>query len=462
MKMMNATLRKSSTGETVTDRWVEYAVCLTGCWVTVIFIISLFNVRWFVPGDFSYQETMIYHGIMIPLLLLFYFTVIQYFSLKLFYKRFWIIVFVIAVFFAGIGSVFHVEESFSFAAALQVTGMVLIDILGFVLFFGIIFKVWGKDRENGPAYLLLLFSILAVLIAAPLGHLAGFNIDLGAEFFPVINRWIHNLGITADTFQEGVVTSHSHLIVAAFLFALASMFVLFFHIQGQIQRKIINAGLWIILLSLVCVTAVYIFSALFGWEPPDIFMSGPGGIPLDDLFLASGLTGLLVLIAGLWEMPKNLSGHSQDGVRMVVFLCWLFLFIGTVIPGIYIELHEQFYGGGATPAPGAQYDQVFIRVHMLFSFLFLPIVLTFLLAIGYRYDKTGKSSFLPVVFIWSSVVAIVILLIGEFLWFITLNKIVFFVGFIIGGAALLSGTFSFLPTKLHDNKEIVSNSDNST
>ncbi|NIA09221.1 MAG: hypothetical protein GWP10_05665 [Nitrospiraceae bacterium] len=306
-------------------------------------------------------------------------------------------------------------------------------------------KERAKVAEIHAGFWLLFFSVLAILVAAPFGHLAGWINDFGTQSFPGLGAWIRTTGMKATDFQDGLISSHSHLIIAAFWCALSALTAIYFQypFRPKWKKSTGTLGLWIALISLLLATIIYLLSAILGWEPPAFFGSDPNGVPLDDLVLTIGGVGLLLVLVGLSGVPTGDKSRPftflQKNIRLAIFLAWISSFVGAVVMGIYIEFHENFYGAGRAPAPGAINDNIFIRAHLLFPFFLLPIIFTVLLAVGCRHNQINTPGPWPFAFVWTSIVGMALGLIGEIMWFLTLEKTTFLAGIIIMGTALIAG-----------------------
>ncbi len=438
--------------------WSEFAVFLAACWIAGALVSSPFlGIHWLIPGDFKYSTAMYYHGITVPALVLLYLLVKKIFPLKLLNRRAYAVGAILSILCVGFGSILNVEKGLSVVCLMQIAGMVMADLLGAALLVAMVmFSVREKEKvtEIKAAFWLFFCSILAILIAAPLGHLAGWIIDLGTSSFPGLGVLLRMTDMKAADLQNNFVGSHSHLMVAAFLCALSAFTAIYYRYQfrPKWKRRITTLGLWITLSCLLLATMIYIISALLGWEPPSFFSSGPNGIPLDDLVLTIGEIGFLLLLAGLFgsRAGDELRAYSslQKNIRFAVFLVWIFGFIGAVALGIDIEFHETFYGAGIPPALGALNDKVFIRAHLLFPFFLLPTIFTVLLAVGCKYNQAQSSKGLAsmaILFVWISIVGMVLGLTGEFLWFLTLRDSTFLAGMVIMGIALVVGAMSLWP-----------------
>ena len=432
----------------------DFAIFFTVSWIFLALVLSpLFGIQWFTPGNFNYPTAMYYHSLMVPVLILLYLLSKELFPLRFVNQRIYVVNAILAVLFVGIGSIFNTGKGISIAAAIQIFGLFLTDILGIVLVIALFLFAREENKKTAKpnlAFWLLLASIISILMAAPLGHLAGWYTDIGLNSIPGLQALLDTSHLNSVDFQEGLVGSHSHLIVAALMSGLAAVTVLYFQYQSQSgwKKRISSLGLWMTLISLLLATAIYVFSVA-GWEPPTLFVSGPNGIPLDDVILSVQGIGFLILIAGLsgnlaW-MDNKFFGPIITKVRFSVFVNWIAGFTGAVLMGIYIEFNEGLYGAGLPPAPLALNDSIFIRVHMLFPFLLLPIIFAVTLAIGCRYKRSARLPAWPTIFIWISLLGMFLGLAGEFFWFITLNASIFIISMLIMGLALLFGSISLWP-----------------
>lgn len=452
----NKKIKEQSKGEKVVA-FPDFAIFFAVGWIAVALLSSpFFRVHWFAPGDFSYSGAMYYHAIMVPVLILLYLLTIKILPLHLANGRAYSGGAILSILFVGLGSVFNTSKGISVVTVAQIIGMVMTDCLGIILIVAMAkwtLVEYRKARKTGMAFWLLFSSIMAILIAAPFGHLAGWCFDIGIKSIPGSSVVLNTINIKTDDFQDGLVASHSHLIVAALLCGLAAVAAIYLQYQSRVdwRKRISGLGLWIVLISLLLATAIYVLSAIVGWEPPVLFASGPNGIPLDDTVLTALAIGFLMLMVGLSGSLK--SAHTEfcypikAPIRISIFLNWIFGFTGAVLTGIYIELNEGFYGAGVSPAPGALSDNIFIRAHLLYPFFFLPTILAVTLAVGYKYNHTTVLRPWPRHFVQTSVFGMLLGLVGELLWFTTGRDYVFIAAIFVMGIALIAGMISLWPNK---------------
>ncbi len=344
------------------------------------------GVHWFQPGDFDWRTAMAYHGILIPawmLLVLAYARTAAELSEP---SRQWIRAGAAgAAIFTGVGGLLIRREGLSAGALLQILGLTFADVtalIALVSAFRDHFRRKEFAGEQRLAWWTVSIAMVALSLATPLGHLAGAVRDLGKSFF-LFSAHVSALGKPADAVLDGYVGSHSHQIVAAFL---AAAFVLPLlrssQAPGGIAQRARRLGLALVLAATVAQAGLYQYCAWLAWEPPDLFANGPNGMPLDDFVLALLGIGLLLLVPALWAAPAKTESrppaHPAAMGRLTAALLLCFL-AGVVALGVWIEFHEGFFGHAEGAAPGVANDEAYIRAHMLFGFMILPLLLGTLL-----------------------------------------------------------------------------------
>ncbi len=435
-------------------RPAEYALFFTALWIAVALVASIFRgIPWLEVGDFGYATAMYYHGIMIPVLVMLYLLVRK--AIWAESGKGWIyeVCAIISIALVGIGSFFNVGNHFSLAAAIQVAGMVAVDLMGIVLLLSLVRTARRKGAVSLDVSFWLLFcSLFTILITAPLAHLAGWMADFDIRNVPGMGGLLALSKLDYSDFHESLVAAHSHLIMISVLTAFSSLAVRLFQyrIFSRGRKRLCEIGLWMALIGLLSAAIIYVLSAIFGWEPPCLFASGSNGMPLDDVVLTLVFTAFLVIAASLYPFSprgeRGLSPRVLSKIRRALSLNWICSFLGAVILGIYIEFHEAFYGAGMAPAPGALNDNIFIRAHMLYPFFLLPVTFAFLLAVGYRHaNPAARFHKRTNTFIWLSVIGMPLSLLGECIWVFSRNSHLFLTGLLILVVALLAGAMDLFP-----------------
>lgn len=197
--------------------------------------------------------------------------------------------------------------------------------------------------------------------------------------------------------------------------------------------------MYITLTATVAQTALYQYCACTGYEPPDLFASGPNGLPLDDLILIILGVGLLFLTpALLFRNTKDINAryHPKHINRTISFILLAYI-ISVVALGLYIEFHEQFFGHAEGNASGVPNDLAYIRAHLLFGFMVVPLLLGTLLNMDLLKGKKQLSLLLGIV-----ILIITAGLAGTFTWTLLLSPILIEISVYL--TALLLFVFAFL------------------
>lgn len=215
--------------------WSDLVIFVAACWIGGALLLSpLSGIHWLVPGDFKYRTAMYYHGLMVPVLILLYLLTVNILPLKVLNRRIYGIGAISSILFVGLGSMFNFKKGLSAASLVQITGMVMTDILGIVLAVALVaFAIQDEkiSRINTP-FRVVLSSMVAILAAALLGHLSGWTIDLGIKSFPGATALLHATGMKPLAFHEGLLSSHSHLMVFAVLCWLVAITAIAFGYQS--------------------------------------------------------------------------------------------------------------------------------------------------------------------------------------------------------------------------------------
>ncbi|NOY68070.1 MAG: hypothetical protein GXP53_01050 [Deltaproteobacteria bacterium] len=417
---------------------------------------ALFKISWMDPGDYDFRTTMYFHGIMAPSLLLFYLLAVFITPVKELSGKGYLIAVMAAVFLLCAGSMFNLHKGLSFAAGIQISGFFLLDILGIILAAGLIkfYRAQSmRQKKAGIAILTLFSSVVFILMAGTLGHLLGWAQDLGINSIPGIKGWLVITGAASEAFMENVKTSHSHLIVAAYLCGLAALTAIRFGDEKMAGHKkaLYYTGLWMMLAGITAAAGLYLVSALGNRDIPAVFISGhhgENGLALDDLILGMVLSGGALLLFGLAFFHDKNNPQSIHHLRSALFINWLCGFIGSVFIGYYIEFHETFFGGGELPAPGAANDLAFIRAHLLYSFMFLPLVFILILAIDLFPARNGRLERFTGLLPPAAIIIVIAGLCAEFVWVVTLNNVFFKLSMALLVLLIVSGTIVLYPRGL--------------
>ena len=405
------------------NKTLSISIAILAGWTGIMIMLYLLTgVQWFQPGDFSFRTAMAYHGLMIPawlMLILAYLRQTEYPGL---FGKLSGTGAVVAGILTGIGALMIHDTGFSFWTVIQVTGMVIAELTALsvlIMSFRYYFATSGVNF-NKTAWWTVTTGLIAMSLATPLGHLAGAIKDMG-DNFPLLLKHAGLLNMPVEEVVDGYIGSHSHEILGAFL---AAAFALPLIRKPQEETGTVSllekTGLYIILTATVAQTALYQYCAWFGYEPPDLLASGPNGLPLDDLILIILGVGLLLLIPILlFRNTKDINAryHSKSINRTISFILLAYI-ISVVALGLYIEFHEQFFGHAEGNAPGVPNDLAYIRAHLLFGFMVVPLLLSTLLNMDLLKNKKQLSLLLGIV-----IVTITAGLAGTYTWTLLLSPL---------------------------------------
>lgn len=125
----------------------------------------------------------------------------------------------------------------------------------------------------------------------------------------------------------------------------------------------------------------------------------------------------------------------------------IFITVGWILVALLLSplFKVHWLTAGDFKYASALNDQIFIRAHLLYPFLLLPIIFTITLAVGIKYKRTKALPFWPELFIRASLLGMVLGLVGEILWFTILNSVLFMAAIFIMILALIPGLLSLWP-----------------
>lgn len=264
----------------------------------------------------------------------------------------------------------------------QIFGFFALDEILLVLLVAIVAE-WRAGRRE----LTMAVSGLAagsMFAAAVIGHLAGWIMEFGTGFPPVIGSYATAAGFASgDDFAGALVGSHSHdMAVAIMGFAVVLVAVQFgaTAFTGA-ARAVVRLGLGMVGLGVAVMTVMYVAMAFSTWGPPTLFVSGAdgaNGIAGDDV-----VTGVFVMGGGLLVAAGLLAGHAVQSrpIRLAALWAWILSFATVVIAGFAIEMNEAYFGAGDPSAAGAAKDAVFTWFHQDIGLFLLPAIVLVMIAV---------------------------------------------------------------------------------
>ncbi len=429
------------------DLHFKNTISILSMWIALMLALySIVGIKWFHAGDFSFRTAMAYHGILIPAWLLLLISYSRHFSRSDFMIKLLSVCAISGAILTGTGSLFIHSQGISFGTIVQVIGMIIAEITALLIIIAS-FIYYFKNKEihhNQIAWWTVSLSLIGLSVAAPLGHIAGAAKDFGASFHLFIN-FANKLGLSANDAIDGFTDSHSHQILSAFLAAAFSMPFLQEVNKKQNVLSLEKIGLFIVLIATIAQVFLYQYCAWTAWEPPTLFSNGVNGIPLDDFILSILGLGFLFLIPSLLRKNKkrvsiDYYSHFTKQILSIILIAYI---ISVVALGIFIEFHEQFFGHGQANSLGLVNDLSYIRAHILFGFMIIPVLLAVLLNKSSLDAARGQKT----IDLWFILFLIIIGFIGVFAWTFFLFPSILKISFYLSIVYLFMFAFHFQPKK---------------
>jgi hypothetical protein len=359
--------------------FISHSISTLLVWsILMFFVPQLLGIQWFAPADFPWREAMALHGILVSawmLLMLASWQLLKPQQNETTSK--WIsAAAIISSLLTGIGGLSITGPGISAGAMLQIAGMFCADFTALLCLFWIGRNILRLDRPGGHrvAHWGLLVTLVAISLATPLGHLAGALMDIGNSL--PLHAQTGPMGTDIQAVMKRFAGSHSHEAIAGFIGAMVLVAVLQSEERdGGWVVRFEWIGCVLILLATLAQVAIYQYSAWAGWEPPTLFASGEGGMPLDDLVLSILGGGMLCLCPSLLTSFRKESSGRPERWRGIAFAVLIVSFVVAIIGmGIFIEFNESFFGHGEDAAPGVLNTQDYIRGHIVFGFTMIPLL----------------------------------------------------------------------------------------
>lgn len=361
----------------------------------------------------DFWGSMYLHGLLTALVGLLAIVICQAFTVRSRSARASIAISVIVATLAtGVGGIFDTRlPGAETALFTQNVGFLALDALLCALILGMAGEARRRARATrGLAFWVALSAALATLIAAMLGHLAGWLLEFGA--WPgFVAGYLRSLGVDTGTFTADLIVAHSRAMMSGVMALLVSLAAQQFGGDrlGRAAHVALRAGLVMVLVGVAATTGIYVAMGLFGWQPPLVFQSGGGanGLLLDQVVL--GLT--VMLGGGVTIIALAVGRGAHHPLRIAAAWTWSLSFATVVLAGFAIELDETHFGAGALGAAGAASDAVFTWIHQdIGLFLFPALVLVSVVAERYLAEREQER------ITWPLMVGTAITFIGAMLW----------------------------------------------
>jgi hypothetical protein len=430
-----------------------------------VFVSNPFQSETSASASPDYAHIMFLHGLLIGMVGLMALLACQILCLRSTHVRLWIIGgTIVATILAAVGGIWdRTVPGSEVAMWTQVFGFFALDEILLVLLVGII----GEWRTRSSAvrtlpYVGAALATASMFLAALMGHLAGWIMEFGPNFPPLIGGYAQAVGFaSSDDFVHALVGSHSHEMAVAVMALIVILLAQQFGsgIRKGFSHALATTGLVMVAAGTVVMTAIYLTAAFTTWSPPPWFVSGPGGangIASDDV-----ITGILVMGGGVLVAVALVMGRSllRRPVRLAAAWAWILSFATVVMAGYAIELNEVYFGAGDPKAVGAANDAVFTWLHQDIGLFLLPAIVLVMLAVERLINHRQRR---PGVIAWTVIVGTTITFAGGLVYvFVTPmlygpGYILSTVGLLVVGIALLATLWWGVPSPFERAKHVPS------
>ncbi len=410
-----------------------------------VFVANPFQSETSASATPDYARVMFLHGLLIGMVGLMSLLACQVLRLRSTHVRIWITGgTVVATILAAVGGIWdRTIPGSEVPMWTQIFGFFALDEILIVLLIGIV-GAWRSRSHAIPTitYVAAALAAASMFIAAIMGHLAGWIMEFGPNFPPLIGSYAHFAGFaSSDDFTGALVGSHSHeMAVAVMAMIVALLAVQFgYGIRKGVSRALATTGIIMVAAGTVVVTAMYTIAAFTTWSPPAWFVSGPdgaNGIASDDV-----ISGILIMGGGVLVAAALIVGRQlfRRPVRLAAAWAWVLSFATVVVAGYAIEMNTVFFGAGDPQAAGAANDAVFTWLHQDIGLFLFPAIVLVMLAVE-RLVNHGHPGWIG----WTIIVGTSITFLGGLVYvFVTPalygpGYIVATVGLVIVGMALLA------------------------
>jgi hypothetical protein len=371
----------------------KLVVHATFCWLLLFALGSIgvanpFFTEKSASAPIDTWHAMYLHGLLIGMVGIAVLMTMSVFRLR--WRHAWLLIplgVLVATLFDTVGGIFdrHIPGGSADQAAMwaQIVGFFALDEILIVIVVAFLLD-WRtrSDSSRRLSFHVAWVASASMLIAAVMGHLAGWILDYGNT-----PHWIGSYaryeGESISDLQANLIGSHSHEMVVSFMVLVIAASVAFF---GERQRReqfanLRRLGLLAALVSTVGFTVLYVAAGFTSWPLPTLFQSahGANGLASDDLATSVGMVG------GLLALVATLLARTSRPLAPAAAAAWSWLLsVGMVVAtGYWIEFNETHYGAGG-PAPGAKADAVYTWFHQDTGLFLFPL-LTLTMLVSARY-----------------------------------------------------------------------------
>lgn len=419
-------------------------------WLVLFAVISVFVANPFQSETSAgatpdYARVMFLHGLLIGMVGLMALLTCRVICLHSKHVRVWIAGGVmVATVLAAVGGIWdRTIPGSEVPMWTQIIGFFALDEILVLLMAGMVAE-WrrGLPITRTLPFVAAFFASAAMLLAALMGHLAGWIMEFG-NFPTFLGNFAHFAGFASVSDWAGaLVGSHSHeMAVGAMALTIALVTQQFGHgIRRQSARVLANAGIVLVTIGTIVMAGIYITAAVSAWTPPAWFVNGAGGangIASDDV-----ITGILVMGGGLLVIAGFLAGGTliRRPARLAAAWAWVLSFATVVVAGYAIEMNEIYFGAGDPHAAGAAKDAVFTWLHQDIGLFLLPAIVLIMLASELLIDRKHLGWIG-----WTMTIGTTILFVGSMIY-VFVTPVLYGSGYAITVIGLLVVGFALLLT----------------
>lgn len=417
-------------------------------WLALFALLSIFVSNPFASEASAsstpdYARVMFLHGLLIGMVGLGALLTCNILCLRSTHMRVWItggVVF--ATVLAAIGGIWDRSIPGSEVAMwTQIFGFFALDEILVLLMAGMI----GEWLRHGPfsrtlPFLAAFVASASMLIAAIMGHLAGWIMEFG-NFPAFLGSYAHTVGFASiDDFAGALVGSHSHEMAVGSMALIAAILAVQFGYTRRegIARTVARIGMAMIAVGTAAMTIIYVAAGWTTWSPPPMFVNGANGIASDDIVTGILVMGGGVIVAAALVLTRAL---LRRPVRLAAAWAWVLSFATVVVAGFAIEMNEVYFGAGDPKAAGAANDAIFTWLHQDIGLFLLPTMVLVMLAVERL--VAGRSH--PAWIGWTAIAGTTLTFAGG-LVYVFITPTMYGAGYVISTIGLLIVGVSLLAT----------------
>ncbi|HYM49904.1 MAG TPA: hypothetical protein VET65_04950 [Candidatus Limnocylindrales bacterium] len=405
-------------------------------WLMLFALLSVFVSNPFqsepragVLPDFAH--VMFLHGLLIGMVGLMALITLQVFAIRSWHVRLWIAGGVVAAtVLASVGGIWdRTVPGSEVPMWTQVFGFFALDEILLLLVLAMVAE-WRRSRAARTlTYLAAGLASASMLIAAVMGHLAGWLMEFGywPGFLGQVGAWMGFASV--NDFAHALVGSHSHEMAVAAMALIVTLLAQQFGYATRPGAAKLAAGVGLAMVAggTILMTAIYVATAFSQLAIPTIMQSGANGIPGDDV-----VTGLLVMGGGVVVSLSLLTRRVlRAPVRLAAIWAYVLSFATVALAGYTIELNTSYFGAGDPKAAGAAKDAIFTWMHQDIGLFLLPTVVAIMVAAqllvrGGRRDLIG----------WVTTAGVTVSFAGAMVWSFV-NPALYGPGYVISTVGVL-------------------------